>query len=243
MNSPNPYRLCPKCKTRRNVSEPVCQMLIEQVICAWDLSEIEIQEGTEETQQRLPPVLERPVYRCQNGHEIQEGDLICADCGADIAEQWRGEHLSLPSRTSNESRAEIVTGWETISALPSNEDVRQQYRVRRVSDDRAGLLTVYRAGSQPDLQVYAALQNRVPREHIVELIEYGEFSGQYYDVTELIENGSLATMPIIPSDFDAVRRVVEELSTALATFTEVGLRHRTLLPKRSWYVPWTRWTW
>jgi len=206
-------------------------MLVNEVLCAWDLSEIEIQDEIEETRPDLPFVAVRLTLTCPDGHAIHEGDLICPECLADIPDQQSPSEVSC-APPANEVHPEIVTGWETVSLLPATDDVRQRYSVRRTRDGRHGLLTVYRPGSQPDSQVYEALQNRVPREHIVELIEYGELNGQYYDVTERIDHGSLTTMSISPPDFEAVRRIVEELSTALASFMEVGLRHRTLHPEK-----------
>ncbi len=240
MNNSAPYRLCPKCKTRRSVSEPVCQTLVNDSLCAWDLLEIEIQEDPLEGEVAPlhPTVAVNAVLACPNRHPIDAGDLICPECGADIIEQPAiverppTDAASGQSQAHDEHLPELVTGWQTVSILPTTDEVRQRYHVRRLGDGREGLLTIYRPGSQPDSQVYDALQSRVPREHIVELIEYGELQGRYYDVTERIEHGSLAKLRVSPTDVDAVRRIVEELSTALAAFMEVGLRHRTLHPEK-----------
>ncbi len=238
MNHSGPYRLCPKCRTRRSVSESVCQRVVDDLLCGWDLLEIEIQDDAFATE--APPqvssVVGRETHRCPNGHAVETGDLICPECGADIFEPPISAACAAAETPENilqdQNLPELVAGWETILPVPATDDVRQRYHVRRLHDGCEGLLTIYHAGSQPDSQVYEALQNRVPREHIVELIQYGELDGHSYDITERIENGSLANLRVDPTDFDTVRQIVEELSTALAAFMEVGLRHRTLHPQK-----------
>ncbi len=239
MNDSGPYRLCPKCRTRRGVKEAVCHTVVDGLLCGWDLLEIEIQDDAyapEPPSRRDSSNVGREMHGCPNGHLVEAGDLICPECGADIVE-LRTSDSSQPTKhpqhkVQDQILPEFITGWETVLSITATDDVRQCYHVRRLHDGYEGLLTIYRPGSQPDSQVYQALQNRVPREHIVELIEYGELRDRYYDITERIEHGNLTTLQVNPTNLAQIRQIVEELSTALAAFMEVGLRHRTLRPER-----------
>ena len=69
-------------------------------------------------------------------------------------------------------------------------------------------------------------------EHVPELIDFGEFEGQAYDLTELIDGGSLSDMSVSPSDTKAIECIAKELGAALAAFMEAGLRHRALHPEK-----------
>ncbi len=89
--------------------------------------------------------------------------------------------------------------------------------------------------------MYDALRQRLSREHIAELIEHGRVEGQAYDVTERVRGGSLAELCVPSSDTTTIRRIVEEMSTALAAFLEVGLRHRALIRKRFFYALANHW--
>ena len=51
-------------------------------------------------------------------------------------------------------------------------------------------------------------------------------------MTELVRGGSLAELRVASSDVRMIRQIVEEISTALAAFREVGLRHRALHPEK-----------
>ncbi|MTW19328.1 protein kinase [Rhodoplanes serenus] len=71
----------------------------------------------------------------------------------------------------------------------------------------------------------------MPLDHIPELIETGRHEGRAYEVTELVHGGTLADAGFDGSDDpERLRRIIDELGRALASFAEVGLRHRDLNP-------------
>ena len=218
MNHLANYKFCPKCNTRRGVEELVCQGLAGAAPCGWDLAGEDILSAEDPVERPAAPP-NRPLERfCPNGHPVHDGDLLCEECDAEIAPQ------------QNAAEVEIIPGWVAVDSSRPSGAASQQFKARRIVDGRIALVTVYSKGSQPDAAVYETLRGRVPREHIPELLNFGNHAGQAYDVTELIEGGSLADMLVSPSDTEAIRSIVTEVGAALAAFTEVGLRHRALHP-------------
>ena len=221
MSAVNPYRLCPKCKSHRGVEEFVCANESSGVLCHWDLTNEEIHDGQPDPQpeaaQGSTGTGDARVLHCPNGHCVSEGDLICPECNAE---------LQFLTQTHE------IAGWVVLSQLPTEGSVRSRYRVRRPSDGREAVLTLYSPGAEPDTTVYDALKKRVPRDHIAEILEFGRWDERAYEVAEEILLGSLVSLAIEPSDTATIRRVVEEIGTALASFMDVGLRHRSLSPDK-----------
>jgi len=217
-----PYRLCPKCGSNRGVEEVVCANDINGVPCCWDLTSEEIRDGHEASSSNPTTVgaggqSNDAQLRCPNGHAVSAGDLICPECNSELQ--------AVPLERE-------IAGWVVLSEVPVEGSVQTRYRVRRHVDGREAVLTLYSPGSEPDTTVYEALQKRVPRDHIAELLEFGRWEKQAYEVAEEILGGSLATLEIDPSDTTTIRRLVEEIGKALASFMDVGLRHRALSPEK-----------
>jgi serine/threonine protein kinase len=227
MNTPVPYRLCPKCGSHRGVEEFICANDIHGVPCSWDLTSEEIRDAHDDAVGPSGPAgtsgtadtkkTEQVELRCPNGHAVSAGDLLCRECNCDLQ--------TFPAEQQ-------IAGWVVLSELPTAVSVRTSHRVRRSTDGRDAILTLYSPGSEPDTTVYEALQRRVPRDHIAELLEYGRWEGQAYEVAEEILGGSLATLECEPTDTATVRQLVEEIGKALAAFMDVGLRHRALSPEK-----------
>src|SRR4029450_1466544 len=124
---------------------------------------------------------------------------------------------------------EVIDGWRLDRLLSTPGNGRGQFAATRVADGRSGVLTLYACGSEPDPSVYTLLQ-RLPRDHIPELMATGRWNDRVYDVSEHMEHGSLADMPRSGTDLQVVRNLALELGTALRNFAEAGLRHRDLRP-------------
>jgi hypothetical protein len=217
------YRICPRCQTQRPQHELFCEGVVGGSLCGWDLSGVDITNGTDARPVR-PSVL--PVgLACQNGHPVDQGDLLCPECGTDVV-NGQPTQVGSPLETG-------VPGWQILHELKTAGTSRRRFTVRRLSDGLEAVLTVYSPGAQPDSAVYEALGKRLSKEHIAELIEHGRLDGgKAYDVTELVRGGSLAELRIAASESGTILRIVEEMSTALAAFLEVGLRHRALHPEK-----------
>ena len=231
------FRVCPRCLTNRPQHELFCEGVAGDSLCGWDLSGVDITNGTE-TRRDCPP--ETPKGRaCPNGHPVDQGDWLCPECGADVVDGVRTpfgtdgkiEGTAGPTPTETAPR-QVIAGWQTLQELETAGKARRRYAVRRQSDGLEAVLTIYSPGAQPDSAVYDALARRLSKEHIAELIEHGRVEGQAYDVTELVRGGSLADLRVTPSDDGTMRRIVEEMSTALGAFLEVGMRHRALHPEK-----------
>lgn len=225
------YRVCPKCQTRRPQNELFCEALAGDNLCGWDLSSVDITNGTEKSSP--PPHQNRTrVCACPNGPPLDQGDWFCAVCGTEIFEV-----APPPIPPSNPASTEAeplpaIEGWQTQHQLSTSGTARRRYIVRRESDGLDAVLTIYNPGAQPDSTVYDALRTRLSKEHIAELIEHGRVDGQAYDVTEHVQGGNLTDLRVSASDTSAIRQIVEEMSSALAAFLEVGLRHRALQPQK-----------
>jgi len=212
------FRVCPSCGSQRSVDEITCEDLRDGAPCGWLLTDVAISSVEE-----LPVVDPTPPaqgLQCPNGHAVSPGDLMCGECGADLVDG------------ADPSQAEVFAGWEITSTITTSGNARRRHHARRSEDGKVGFLTIYAPGAQPDGDVYRALRERIPREHIAELLESGEVDGRAYDVTELIGGGTLAELATDRADMPALRRVVEELTDALAIFLESGLRHRSIHPDK-----------
>jgi len=248
MNSPSrsPVRRCPSCGSERPVYELFCQNVAEGVLCDWPLADVEIrEEGAPDPVLPDVPVPPPAVLRCVNGHGMAEHDVMCLVCGADPAPpRPKGDQspdTSLDTADCFEETPQspygdgplpaVIAGWELLRPLPRATPSAPYCGFEaRGADRRTVLLTLYDVGAEPDPAVHDILA-RTPLDHVAELIETGRHEGRAYEVTEWITGGTLKDAGFAGSDDPArLRRLVDELSRALASFAEVGLRHRDINP-------------
>ncbi|WP_177315605.1 hypothetical protein, partial [Burkholderia ubonensis] len=91
-------RFCPNCRTERSVDEWFCAGTIGGAICNWDLSGLPIRASgwrpqdvvtADAVNQHVASVSSESAARtsvsCVNGHPMNDGDLMCLECGADPA--------------------------------------------------------------------------------------------------------------------------------------------------------------
>ena len=164
-----------------------------------------------------PPDAQRT---CRNGHAVHEGDLLCPVCGADV-----GGEMPPPVAAD----VTVIDGWELGRRLTSTSTTRERFLARREADGRQAVLTLYRAGAEPDPSVYEVIR-RLPRDHVPEIIATGRWEGQAYEVAEELTGGTLADLGHVGASIETVRRIADELGRALNAFSEAGLRHRDLRP-------------
>ncbi len=174
-----------------------------------------------------------PERTCRNGHAVHQGDLLCPVCGADV-----GGELPPPVAAD----ATVIDGWELGRRLTSTSTTRERFLARREADGRQAVLTLYRAGAEPDRSVYEVIR-RLPRDHVPEIIATGRWEGQAYEVAEELTGGTLADLGHVTASIETVRRIADELGRALNAFSEAGLRHRTFARAPSWFAPVNRLTW
>ncbi len=207
-------RLCPSCHTERPIEELYCQGLVDKVPCNWDLSSVSVTESGRVAAPPVPAIVSGPV--CANGHLVSVGDLICAQCGADLT-------------SITGSAPTVIAGWEQGRILPSTSRVRERFVVVRRADGLRAVMTLYSPGYEPDPSVYNVLRG-LSRDHVPEILETGRWEGRAYEVNEELTGGMLAELGLLPGDTATLMRVVSEVGSALHSFSERGLRHRDLRP-------------
>lgn len=233
-------RFCPNCHTERALHEIFCEGTVQDRPCHWDLAS----EPIHESGWRPVPVVTRhsPVQaplengqnerRCNSGHLMTPGDLMCMECGAEPASPLPfGVAGDVPPRepdTPSDESETRIDGWRLLREISRTDGARERYLAQH-EDGRQAVLTLYRAGAEPDPAIYTVLR-RLPREHVPEVIATGRWNDRAYEVAEELTGGTLAGLGIVIHDLPAVRHVVRELGLALHAFSEAGLRHRDLRP-------------
>lgn len=227
-------RFCPSCQTERELHEVVCQGTIDGNDCGWDLAG----EALHPPGWR-PPVIVVPIptpppqatveeLRCENGHPMDPGDLMCLECGASTA---NGGSVGAPEPpTEGEDVVQTtIDGWALLRQMTSTDTVRDVYEARHSESGQEAYLYLYRPGAEPDPAVYDVVR-RLPREHVPEIFTTGRWNDRAYEISEKLTGESLADLGIVLSDMHTIHHVVQELGQALHAFNEAGLRHRDLRP-------------
>lgn len=233
-------RFCPNCHTERSIEEMFCEGQVDGHACDWPLSGVPIRpEGWTPTPEAVAPVQQSSTLCCMNGHDVEPGDLMCPECGADIApganladNAIAGVQPKRPARPPEEQSAAAETRigeWSLLRRLPTTSSVRERYETVRDSDGREAVLTLYALGSEPDLEVYEVLRT-LDRDHVPEILETGRWGERAYEVSEDLRGGTLADLGLLPDDAATLSRIVEEIGGALAALADNGLRHRDLRP-------------
>lgn len=232
-------RFCPNCHTERALTEIFCEGHIDNHPCGWDLSSepihargwrplaiISAEEVALETTEGVVALAEGA--HCQNGHPMEEGDLICMVCGADAADT--APTPATPPTVDFGSVTQIGH-WKILRRINRNDSVRERYQAQHQESGQQGILTLYAYGAEPDMAVYEVIRN-LPREHIPDILEVGRWNARAWQVAEEMSWGSLADMAT-RGDFwqpEEIPHIVRELGSALASLSEQGLRHRNLRP-------------
>jgi primosomal replication protein N'' len=237
-------RFCPNCETERALAEFFCAGHVLDQPCGWDLSNEPIHpEGWRPqpvvalaTLEPISPVSASSL--CVNGHTMEAGDLMCLVCdGApmgDVSEDAvdamdEPDDVAMTAAPEASPVETVIDGWHVLRQINSTDGVRECYVARHEETDRQAVLTLYRAGAEPDPSIYDVLR-RLPREHVPEIIATGRWNERAFEVSEELTGGTLSGLGIVVEDRKAVQHVVRELGQALHAFNEAGLRHRDLRP-------------
>jgi len=236
-------RFCPNCHTERGLHELFCEGEVGTHPCGWDLAGEPIHADgwrprilrTQEEVSEVPHDA-RVEALCSNGHALDAGDLMCLECGAEPA---TGDAPAMPraadaapdaASDADAATAEtVIDQWRLLRQISSTDGIRERYQAEHAQTGQVAVLTLYRAGAEPDPAVYDVIR-RLPREHVPDIIATGRWDDRAYEVVEMLAGGSLADLGSVIADGEAVRHVVRELGQALHAFNEAGLRHRDLRP-------------
>lgn len=225
-------RFCPNCQTERNVDELICGGTIGGAQCGWPLADLPLRpEGWRPD----VPDAEKPLGAriCANGHVADAGDLLCSVCGGDIVDV--GDEHGRPSDGEGEGGDQLggepteIDGWPLLRRLPAADAIEHHFETVRVSDGRAGVLTLYVGGSEPDPEVHEVLR-QLDHDHVPEVMATGRWDGHAYEVVEDLQGGTLADLGLLPEDEATLKAIIMEVGNALRAFAECGLRHRDLHP-------------
>ncbi|MBN3830763.1 AAA domain-containing protein [Burkholderia sp. Ac-20344] len=245
-------RFCPNCRTERSVDEWYCAGTVGDAVCNWDLSGVPIRANgwrpqdvvtVETVSQQVaadtPGSAVPPSLSCTNGHPMNDGDLMCLECGADPAAPAGSQRLGIGAEVPAGNSAEVappapveetrIDGWRLLRQISSTDGVRERYVAQQDETGRQAVLTLYRPGAEPDPAVYDVVR-RLPREHVPEIIATGRWDQRAYEVAEEMSGGTLADLGMAVRDSATIRHVVDELGQALQAFSDAGLRHRDLRP-------------
>ncbi len=229
-------RFCPNCRTERSVIESFCGGEVDGAICDWPLSTIPIRPAgwRPEPAAETGPARQATATSCVNGHAVDAGDLMCPECGGDIASALEQVLAADGPPASVEPEVAVametlVAGWPLLRRLPTTSEVRERYETRRDADGLAAVLTLYADGSEPDPEVYEALRT-LDRDHVPEILETGHWEHRAYEVSEDLRGGTLADLGLLPDDHETLSQILLEVGGALAALGECGLRHRDLRP-------------
>lgn len=262
MHDATMIRFCPNCSTERSLLEMFCEGTVNDKRCDWSLAEVPIRPTGWRPATVIPaqpPTPSGQRFSCVHGHSMEEGDLICPQCGADVAPVDRLNGLpgvspisppgsprdELPSAeipsdhppptgasgTAGEGadHETIIEGWRVLRQMSSTIGLRDRYQVEELDGERRGVLTLYHQGAEPDPSIYDALK-RIPKAHVPDIFATGRWNERAYEVAEEMTGGTLADLGIVLTEVSSIRQIVYELGRALDALAEVGLRHRDLRP-------------
>lgn len=222
-------RFCPRCRTRRALTEILCEGAFESQRCNWSLLEVlpttadaEVQLSTPISAPSVPSATPSQAQRrCRNGHDLAPGDFLCLLCGESAAEV-------APAFVAGSLR--VAAGWELGAALPVTSGEADLFFAARAAGPERAVFKHYRRGIEPEAALYPALRELNP-DHGPRLLDAGRFEERAFEVWEFVPHGSLAEISAAEkANPDFVRAAGREIGTALAGLEAVNIRHRDLKP-------------
>lgn len=238
-------RFCPNCRTERSPSETFCEGEVDGSPCDWPLSSQPLRpEGWRPEQAASPAPVAPSSQVCVNGHAVGPGDIMCTECGGDLAATSDSVSPGVSAERSDTDAVgpepgagpategvteSIVAGWRLIRRLPTTSQVRERFEVVHGEDGREAVLTLYANGREPDTEVYDALR-ALDRDHVPEIYETGRWEERAYEVSEDLRGGTFADLGLLADDHATMSSILREVGGALAALGECGLRHRDLRP-------------
>ncbi|MVV47531.1 DUF4011 domain-containing protein [Pseudomonas sp. PB120] len=231
-------RFCPNCKTERSLHEMFCEGSIRDQPCGWDLAGEPIHPDgwrpqaivTQESIVDVSPAQDNvPALVCENGHQMDDGDLMCLECGGTLAQAVAPSVSELEIGEPEATTETLIDGWRLIRQISNTDGVHARYLAKHDETAQQAVLTLYRQGAEPDPAIYDVIR-RLPREHVPEIISTGRWDDRAFEVIEELNGGTLLDLGNVIRDSESVRYVVSELGQALHAFNEAGLRHRDLRP-------------
>ena len=262
-------RFCPKCKTERSAAELSCEGDFQGAACDWNLLDLPLQIARKE-EWAVEPVATsnakvQSIYqsddtkveeeaaadqnqglpiaaslKCENGHDIEAGDIMCLLCGGMAAASSttsqsakEGTTGSLGETGDAKQESEIVTidGWKLVAPLPSRSQTIKKFRAASADSSTSSIFTLilFASGAEPDRSVYLQLK-RLPEGSVSNLIAEGHHENQAYEVWQDWSELSLEQYLTENKGQISIRDIAEHLSISIARFAAAGIRHRDISP-------------
>lgn len=125
----------------------------------------------------------------------------------------------------------LANRFEVVEELPTRGSEADLYVVSN-ADGQRFVAKVYRRGIQPKEEILGILK-RADFAHVVQLEEFGEEDGRWWELIEYIEHSSLKALidqegPKLPDA--TARQVLQELNDALTHLHALPIEHRDLKP-------------
>jgi primosomal replication protein N'' len=208
-------RNCQGCKEERSEQEVFCGN------CGWNLTQEALcLPGQLEKVHEIVLAVPTDKRHCTNGHPLDDGDEMCLDCGAFIAEEAIEENIQ-----TNET---IIDGWSVIERLESDSEIYEKYIVAR--HDYRAQLTYFCPDTHPDISIYEIIK-RLPKDSVPELLAYGEWEGRRYEVTDVISQTGLLSLLSDSVDLKTIQQIVMSIGKILSLLASNGLRHGNIRPE------------
>lgn len=125
----------------------------------------------------------------------------------------------------------LASSYRVVSAIPTQGAEADIYVIEALDGGKKNVLKLYRRGLKPKGDVIELLQ-ACSREHVVGIESWGESDGQWYEILEYGEHGTLRAMFKDGPVKDALMtRIVQELHEAIEHIHSHKIIHRDLKPE------------
>ncbi|QDV68990.1 Serine/threonine-protein kinase PrkC [Rosistilla carotiformis] len=227
-------KICPKCGHPNDLAEMYCSgdgpsgngcgFSVATIAATLPHSAPIAEDHLEETEpQSQPP-------RCVNGHAMFPDDLVCIECGGDVAAE------SAEAQTEVDASLVFADRYRVVQTLEPGAERADRYLAEPMLSsepaDRQDLLLIkhYPIGVEPDEEVQSILLS-LESPRCVRLVETGHQDRRAFEVYESCQHETLADLSI-ESSFDEAfcRDFVDQMGTALNALHDAGLLHRDLQP-------------
>ncbi|MEQ1611437.1 MAG: AAA domain-containing protein [Hyphomicrobiaceae bacterium] len=224
------FKTCPDCGEQRPHHEVFCQTFRDERTCGWDLTTVTLDVPRPEAQPQPP----EPI--CVNGHRLNPGDLLCGECGGDMAADDRLTQQAPPGGFGEQPQSDyeppIVTtieGWEVLARMPTPGTLTEVFQVRG-PEGVQGILTLYPCGVKPDAAVDAAVEALSPNA-AARIAARGAHEGRAFEVAQTSEFRTFADVALRSGEMVALRDTVRAVGHVLHAVSRAGIRHRDLRPE------------
>lgn len=174
------------------------------------------------------PEQQAPARRCENGHQLDDSDLVCIECGATLAADANPEPVIATQSNSFNDRYRILRRLDVVS---SEADLYVcEPLATEVANRTELLIKHYRRGFRPSKEVLDKLRT-ITSPHCLVPVEVGEADGHPYEAYEYLRAGTLIDVPRETSHQNEFAwALVQQMVSAMQCLQECKLLHRDLKP-------------